>query len=174
LQGIWRDEWNADGTPGLRWKHEDPDKSESDSEDDPDAPPSPPQIFFGTPGRLPRRPKSTKEKKRIAERAREASRPLHQFISQVSLECERILQEADWADLRGRRTANAPDIHDSDMHSRACEIVKDKWIRWGIWNLNWKVLPGMTWNHERPLEELLADGSMVLWDGTRYLRLQGW
>ena len=104
-QGIWNNKWNQFAYG--RWKHEEPLELESESrrtrKQDPHLPffPFPPK-----PQPKPRRAKSDDEKRRIAERRvirereREASRPYHQFVYQISKERERIQEEStEW----GRR-----------------------------------------------------------------------
>ncbi|TWU71216.1 hypothetical protein ED733_000464 [Metarhizium rileyi] len=55
------------------------------------------------------------------------------------------------------RVEGAP-IEDSvDINTKAYENVKNTWIKRGIWNRKWGILPGMSWKHENPLEELVAD-----------------
>ncbi|KAH8588286.1 hypothetical protein B0O99DRAFT_677560 [Bisporella sp. PMI_857] len=102
----------------------------------------------------PKRPKSDEEKRRIAERRvvreheREASRPYHQFVYQVSKERERIQEES----------ANGGSADIADINMRAYETVKNTWARRRIWKTGWGILPGMSWKHEEPLEEEAADG----------------
>lgn len=42
-----------------------------------------------------------------------------------------------------------------DINTKAYETVKAKWIKFGIWKKTWGFLPGMSWKHEHPLEDLL-------------------
>jgi hypothetical protein len=95
-QGIWNNKWNK--MAAGRWKHEQPLELQSESKTDSEAG-SPPPLFPFSPKEShpkPRRPKSDEGKRRIAERRvvrerqREASRPYHQFIYQISKERERI------------------------------------------------------------------------------------
>jgi hypothetical protein len=152
-QGIWNSKWNQFASG--RWKHEEPLEIESESETDSEAGPSPPLFsFIPKPQPKPRRPKSDDEKRRIAERRvvrereREASRPYHQFVYQISTERERIQEES-----RSREGADTVDIN-----TRAYENVKNTWTKRGIWNKRWGILPGMSWKHEEPLEDEGADG----------------
>ena len=157
-QGIWNNKWNE--MAAGRWKHEEPLELESDLETDLGAE-SPPRPFsFGMflkqpeTQRKPRRPKSDDEKRRnaeqrvIREREREASRPNHQFVYQISEERERIQDESKSGD--GTDTA--------DINTGAYENVKNTWTKRGIWNGRWGILPGMSWKHEKPLEQETADG----------------
>ncbi|KAL8650304.1 MAG: hypothetical protein Q9210_003900 [Variospora velana] len=162
-QGIWKDKWDEMAAGRYmnvgKWKHEEPLELESESETDTEAG-SPPPTFsiFGVPQKpsqpKPRRPKSDAEKRRIAERRvirerqREASRPYHQFIYQISKERERIQDES----------ANGEGADAADINTRAYENVKNIWTKRGIWNARWGILPGMSWKHEEPLEEEAADG----------------
>ena len=164
-QGIWRDEW-VGYEPGPRWKHEDPYEPESEIEED------------------------TEHDARERERAREASRPFHQFIYQVSVERDRILEgeiespfqrffyqvspERDRipeGEEEAKAGAGAPEALASstaavtpiapDINSRAYEAVKGRWVEQCLWSSKWGVLPGMTWKHEHPVEELLRDDAAL-------------
>ena len=103
-QGVWNNKWN-EMAHGL-WKYEQPLELESESEKSSDAEsPSPAFSFMylsvhSVTRREHRWPKSDDEKRQIAERRvvrereREASRPYHQFVYQVSTERVRIEDEA--------------------------------------------------------------------------------
>jgi hypothetical protein len=153
-QGIWNNKWNY-YTIG-RWKHEEPLELESESQTDTEAESSHPAFSFLSKEPQPksRRPKNDVEKRQIAERRvirereREASRPYHQFIYQVSKERERIQEES----------ANGEGADAADINTRAYEIVKNTWTKRGIWKTRWGILPGISWKHEEPLEEESADG----------------
>jgi hypothetical protein len=152
-QGIWNDKWNQFAYG--RWKHEEPLELESESETDSEAAPSSPLFsFFPKPQPRPRQPKSDDEKRRIAERRvvrereREASRPYHQFMYQISKERERIQEESE----------NGEGADAADINTRAYENIKNTWTKRGIWNERWGILPGMSWKHEEPLEEEAAVG----------------
>jgi hypothetical protein len=156
-QCIWKNEWNNKYRPDGRWKHEEPLELESESHSEAES--SAPISLFGPP-QPKRKPKSDEEKRRIAERRvarqreqereREASRPYHQFIYQISKERERIEKES--TSVEGTETA--------DINTKAYENVKNTWIKRGIWNQRWGVLPGMSWKHEEPLEQV-ADNDPV-------------
>ncbi|KAI4119823.1 MAG: hypothetical protein LQ338_002157 [Usnochroma carphineum] len=151
-QGIWNNKWNEFASG--RWKHEEPLELESESQTDSEVGALPLFSFSPKPQPKPKRPKSDDEKRRIAElrvvreREREASRPYHQFVYQISRERERILAES--AHGEGADTAN--------INTRAYENLKNTWAKRGIWNTRWGMLPGMSWKHEEPLEEEAADG----------------
>ena len=148
-QGIWNKNWSQFALG--RWKHEEPLELESESETDSEG--KPPSIFFPSPSKpKPRRSKSDEEKRRIAERRvvrereREASRPCHQFVYQISKERERIQEES----------ANGEGADAADIDMRAYENVKNTWTQRGIWNGKWAT-PGMSWKHEQPFEEYAVD-----------------
>ena len=153
-QGIWNNKWNY-YTIG-RWKHEEPLELESELGMDTESESLRPPFSFLSkePQPKPRRPKSDEEKRRIAERRvvrqreREASRPYHQFVYQVSKERERIQEES----------ANGEGADAADINTRAYKTVKNTWTKRGIWKTRWGILPGMSWKHEEPLEEEAADG----------------
>lgn len=44
-----------------------------------------------------------------------------------------------------------------DINTKAYENVKNTWEKRGIWNVRWGILPGTSWKHEQPLEDLLKD-----------------
>ncbi|KAF4632618.1 hypothetical protein G7Y89_g5509 [Cudoniella acicularis] len=166
-QGIWKDEWDEMAAGRYRnigrWKHEELLELGSESETDTETESPPPSFsIFGMPQKppqpkprqpKPRRPTSDDEKRRIAERRvvqkreREASRPYHQFIYQISKERELIQDES----------ANWGGADAADINTRAYENVKNTWTKRGIWNGRWGMLPGMLWKHEEPLEEEAAD-----------------
>jgi hypothetical protein len=153
-QGIWN-KWNDIYTAG-RWKHEEPLEVESESEADSETE-SPLRPFslgmsLKPPRQKPRRPKSDEEKRPIAERRaereREASRSYYQFVYQISKERELIEDES--------RSEEGASI--AEVNSKAYEKVKETWIKRGIWNKKWGILPRVSWKHEEPLEEETADG----------------
>ncbi|KAH6884921.1 hypothetical protein B0T10DRAFT_577314 [Thelonectria olida] len=43
------------------------------------------------------------------------------------------------------------------INTTAYERVKNNWMETGIWNSKWGVLPGMSWKHEQPLQEMLRE-----------------
>ncbi|KAL5330825.1 hypothetical protein ACEPPN_000349 [Leptodophora sp. 'Broadleaf-Isolate-01'] len=151
-QGIWNNRWNQFASG--RWKHEEPLEIESESETDTEAESSRPLFSsLSKPQPKPRRPKNDEEKRRIAERRvvrereRVASRPYHQFVYQISKERERIQEESK--NREGDDTA--------DINTRAYNNVKNTWTKRGIWNKKWGVLPGMSWKHEQPFEEMVRE-----------------
>lgn len=151
-QGIWNVKWGP-GMPTGLWKHEEPLdlKSESDSEDDPDTQAK--SIFSGE--ARPQAPNSEDKMRRLAERQilrereREASRPFNQFVYQVSAERERIRSK--------RRPAEHDALDPVDINSRAYESVKVTWVKRGIWNHRWGILPGMNWKHEEDLDGMILE-----------------
>ncbi|CAG8959870.1 hypothetical protein HYFRA_00013142 [Hymenoscyphus fraxineus] len=159
-QGIWKNTWNK--FAAGRWKHEEPLEIESESESEletagdleTETSRAPPLFFLvPKPELKPRQPKSDAEKRRTAERRvvrereREASRPYHQLIYQISKERERI--QGEFANDGGADIA--------DINTRAYENVMNTWTKRGLWNKKWGVLPGMSWKHEQPLEEMVRE-----------------
>jgi hypothetical protein len=151
-QGIWNNKWDCRHM-SRTWKHEEPLEVESESETDTEAEPQfSSSLFEKKPLPKPKRPKSDEERRGIAERRairereREASRPFHQFVYQVSKERERIQSETGSGEIIATGTAVA------DINTRAYENVKNTWVRRGIWNGKWGILPGMFWKHEEPLD----------------------
>lgn len=135
------------------WEHEEPLEAESESETAPEAEPLL-GIFSAyekQPQSEPEPPKCDNKKLSLAERRvvrslqREASRPYHQFVYQVSAERERIHKQSNPEE----------DPSPPDMGTTAYENVKNIWTRRGIWDKRWGLLPGMTWKHEEDLEEVL-------------------
>lgn len=91
-------------------------------ETDSEAGPPPPLFSFSPkPQPKPRRAKSDDEKRRIVERRvirereREASRPYHQFVYQISKERERIQEES----------TNGEGANATDINTGAYENVKN-------------------------------------------------
>lgn len=198
-QGIWKEKW-ADGFRTGRWKYEEPLELESESEDDSAAEGEPSYSLFGPPRERaeakPRRAKRAEELQgsaerrlvREREREREASRPFHQFVYQVSKERERIQDEMNSPTMRSfdpfrtiygkidyylhnwapeRRFQEEPnegratDETPPDINTAAYARVKDTWTKRGIWNREWGLLPGMSWKHEQSLEEMLREDDVV-------------
>jgi len=159
-QGIWNDKWTDTASTGV-WKHEQPLELELEPELEAETNDQPSLFSFSKP--KPRRPKSDEEVRKMAElrarreREREASRPFHQFFYQVLKESERIKDESgSW------EAVAAP----ADINTRAYENIKNTWIKRKIWNSKWGILPGMSWRHEDPLEEELADGPVPIQTNT--------
>ena len=152
-QGIWNSRWNKFALG--RWKHEEPLELESESETDSEAGFSSFPSSLKQTQRKATRPKSDEEKRQSAERRvvreheREASRPYYQFIYQISKERGRIQDESPNGEGFG--------IGLHDINTTAYENVKDIWTKRGIWNKRWGILPGMSWKHEEPFEEVMAD-----------------
>lgn len=165
-QGIWDPKWYESNlerwgegvlnTPLLDalWLHEAPpedDNSDTDEEH------SSTNIILG-----PRRQKTEEEARQSAERRaerrrrREVTRPIHQFNYQVSRERERLLEELE----RAKEAAGDDAVQQRcppDICTQAYTIVKDRWVERRIWVEKWGILPGMTWLHERDMEELALE-----------------
>ncbi|KAK4204867.1 hypothetical protein QBC40DRAFT_249602 [Triangularia verruculosa] len=137
-QGIWNDNWN-DMAQG-RWKHE--ELFELSSESEHEMPPT--GLFSMQTGQRTelRREYKGGDGRAIRKRQFDGTRPFHQFIYQVSKERERVQNMFEV----GAGFAFPPDIN-----TQAYDIVKDIWIKRGIWDATWGILPGMSWKHERPL-----------------------
>ncbi|RSL71938.1 hypothetical protein CEP54_001064 [Fusarium duplospermum] len=75
----------------------------------------------------------------------EASRPYRQFLYQIVKEREWIKDEMDFK-IRYRP-------YNFDLDAMAYETVKHNWTDGGLWNPEWKELPGGTWLHEEPIQE---------------------
>jgi hypothetical protein len=154
-QGIWNSKWNQFASG--RWKHEEPLELESGSGTDSETEFSRPlfSLFLKEP--KPRRLKSDKAKRQIEERRvirereREASRPYHQFVYQISNERERIQYQL--------RSVEGGGMSNADINTTAYQNVKNTWTKRGIWNERWGILPGMLWKHEEPLEDEPGDGN---------------
>ncbi|EXJ96342.1 hypothetical protein A1O1_01468 [Capronia coronata CBS 617.96] len=147
-QGIWP--WDGTASDGI-WKHERSPEPDTDVDTD-EA--SPAAIFsFGPskPNPKRRQVKSDQEKQQdmerraTRERQRQASRPFFQFIYQVSQERDRI--------HRGDASNPMP----VDINTTAYQNVRDIWVKRHIWDKRWGIMPGMTWKHEHPWEELLEE-----------------
>lgn len=157
-QGIWNRHFNWNAW-GADWKHTEPLEPETDSEADSEAnSPSTPPLCLN-PKHTRREPTSRNEKLLAAarqivqeseimrEREREASRPYHQFVYQVSKEREKIQEDSqDWT---------SPDV--VDINTKAYENVKTLWNERKIWNVHWGTLPGMSWKHEVPFNMEAVD-----------------
>lgn len=87
------------------------------------------------------------ERQATLKREREASRPIHQFLYHVLRE---VQGEIGSEEIAANTTA-------ANIYTKAYETVKSTWIRRGIWNRNWGILPGMSWKHEQPLGAAAAD-----------------
>ncbi|KAI1773049.1 hypothetical protein F4818DRAFT_443929 [Hypoxylon cercidicola] len=139
-QGIWNEKWSnvADGC----WKHEEPLEI--------------PQ--YGIPPENPlkhKRRKTRKGRRKVFEPQtkeapeRQASRPLNQFMYQVSRAREQIQRELKV----GLDSIYIPE----DINTRAYNMVKETWTERGIWDPRWSILPGTSWKHERPLKQFTDD-----------------
>ncbi|KAL8903845.1 MAG: hypothetical protein Q9171_007256 [Xanthocarpia ochracea] len=129
-QGIWNDRWPSKG-PWITdlWKHQEPLHRSTNST-------SPP------PKRRKRNPLTVNQRAQ-AKCDPEASRPIHQFLWQLHKERDRIINEHTDGTSTG---AFSLDINDT-----AYESIKSTWVRRGIWDIKWGILPGMSWKHEWPL-----------------------
>ncbi|KAJ4315064.1 hypothetical protein N0V84_008576 [Fusarium piperis] len=172
-QGIWRDEFIFG--EGTKWKHEDSASVELKCKTEGDG------NAFSLTGQETRSLEAGNvrgAKVQAQEREREASRPFHRFVYQVLIEREKLLEtlatppgfkispkdpsEDSDEGLEAYYEALGPEIrkkhseHLPDVNSKACEVVKCKWQKRGIWDDAWGgSMPGMSWKHEIPLVEFL-------------------
>ena len=153
-QGIWNNKWNS--VAAGRWKHEEPLKDDLELERILTThAPLRASLFSHHFEPETTRPDSDNEKRHIIEqrvkreREREASRPYHQFVFQISKERERIENESTNGEVAS--------VSAADINTRAYENIKSTWIRRRIWNERWGIMPGMLWKHEDPLEENIPD-----------------
>ena len=134
-QGIWRKEWDTkEGSPKpkRKWKHEEPLKLKGDTNSG---------VHFGAEQRK-KEIQDCLEKLSAQKRRHDASRPFHQFMSQISEECERIVDKAKTEGFN------------FDINTLAYEAVKSRWVKRGIWDRRWGTLPGMQWKHEESPESV--------------------
>ncbi|CAG8886338.1 unnamed protein product [Penicillium egyptiacum] len=145
-QGIWNKEWGK--TPQMRWMHE----------ASPEITPAPEidtgafshlrdGLFSSFGSALPTGKKIQEGGERRAKQKTGdgASRPFQQFIYQISKERERVQNDSD------SPGGTAPVPTSTDINTKAYETVKAIWVKRGIWNEEWGILPGMAWKHEGPL-----------------------
>ncbi|KAJ6041578.1 uncharacterized protein N7446_010539 [Penicillium canescens] len=148
-QGIWNEQWK--NMPKTRWMHEESRDMSSASETDTStalklnlfSPLEKAESWSSQPY------SGSIIQQRVERRARqknknEASRPFHQFIYQISEEREQ-LQSGSPDDTV---LVSAP----LDINTNAYNNVKRTWVKRGIWNEKWGILPGMLWKHEGPLQ----------------------
>ncbi|KAI5857428.1 hypothetical protein GGS23DRAFT_600762 [Durotheca rogersii] len=168
-QRIWNHKWNA-MDDGL-WKHQDPDEPESEPEPETagmddilDGVYLPPVAHhhFHRSQPFQRKNPAIQAAERLTEPPckREESRPIRQFIYQLSRERKRIERELNV----GKDPTSVP----CDINTRAYERVKKLWLDRGIWDKRWGVLPGMSWRHELPPENFMTyertPKESALWD----------
>ena len=139
-QGLWDERW--DDQAYKIWKHESQDS----------LPPEQASFFVKDTvvsdlGLRRRRPQKDLEdeyqeavKFAVEHESRQSSRPCYQFVYQL---CE----ERQWIKMG---LSNAIQGADVDIDTRAYESVKSRWIRDGIWEDDWNLIPGVSWRHERP------------------------
>jgi len=158
-QGIWDDRWDIQ--PGKIWKHESQDFPQSAG---------PSHSVNG--GKL-----GTKKKAKYSDlqdeyqeivrfavdsRQWQLSRPCHQFVHQF---CE----ERQW--MKMGLSKEGQDQH-SNLDTRAYESVKSRWIRDGIWDDDWSLIPGVSWKHERPRKIPLPQEIFRMEDAYKATRME--
>ncbi|KAK7962842.1 uncharacterized protein PG986_003667 [Apiospora aurea] len=129
-QGIWDEKWKEMHPQGSEvpcgpWKHERP------LEINPESQARAGQLAF-----------------QHADK-REASRPFHQFIYQVSAERERSREAL--------RVQGPNEVDPANINTIAYEKVKGRWVKRGIWDRHWGILPGMNWKHEQDFQKILLE-----------------
>lgn len=139
-QGIWDERWASQ--PGKIWKHE--------LRDSP--PPVRPSKSVKDGGvsklrtKRKRQPCDLEEEYQeivrcaIGFQNRQSSRPCYQFIYQFD-------KEREWIKM-GLSTQDQDQL--ASVDTRAYENLKSRWIRDGIWDDDWALIPGTSWRHERP------------------------
>ena len=68
------------------------------------------------------------------------SRPCYQFVYQF---CE----ERQWIKMG---LSNQTEDPHANVDTKAYANLKSRWIRDGIWDEDWTLIPGISWRHERP------------------------
>jgi hypothetical protein len=148
-QGIWNDEWV--NMPSEQWMHEESSVITPEPETDTGSGPHL-GLFASLESALPTG--TGKNVRQGGERPKqktwdEPSRPFHQFIYQISKERERVRNLYTGPSL----FHSDPDpVAIADVNTNAYERVKSIWVKRGIWNEAWGILPGMAWKHESPLQ----------------------
>jgi hypothetical protein len=147
-QGIWDEEWGK--TPQMRWMHEPSPEITPEPETYPGARPLL-GLFAPLGGALPtdtgKNVRQAGERQPKQKTGDEPSRPFHQFIYQISKESERVRN----LDARLPTIFHDPEPPAANINTNAYERVKSIWVKRGIWNEEWGILPGMAWKHESPL-----------------------
>ena len=139
-QGIWDERWASH--PGKIWKHElrdspSPVRSSKSVKDD---------GVSKLRTKRKRQPCDLEEEYQeivrcaIGFQNRQSSRPCYQFIYQFD-------KEREWIKM-GLSTQHQDQHANIDM--RAYENLKSRWIRDGIWDDDWALIPSTSWRHERP------------------------
>ena len=139
-QGIWDERWASQ--PSKQWKHELqtslPLVRPSDSAKE--------SGVTGLNTRHKRKLSGLKEEYHETARSaveyqdRQSSRPCYQFLYQ-------FCQEREWIKMG---LSNQDRDQQINLDAKAYEIVKTRWIKNGIWDVDWTFVPGTSWRHERP------------------------
>ncbi|KAI1161037.1 hypothetical protein F5B18DRAFT_469147 [Nemania serpens] len=142
-QGIWNEKWNT--SDNWTWKHEESLTAELRDK-------GPVSVFSEQRAEVETNNEEQGQEQAswaARQRERDATRPFNQFIFQVTKKRKRIQKRLtpDQATASGL----------ADINTKAYEEVKNTWINRGIWNVKWGILPGMSWKHEQPLEEMLQE-----------------
>ncbi|KAI1305449.1 hypothetical protein F5Y03DRAFT_384448 [Xylaria venustula] len=151
-QGIWNEEW-VNPRVKWTWKHEEPPTPKRQDDE------APSSLISANRTQKGKEVEKDPQAQAMLEREREASRPFHQFVYQVSKQRERIQQLLSH---EGAAITAPPDIN-----TAAYDVVKATWMKRGIWNTKWGMFPGMSWRHEQTLEDMLRE---EMGDDYRYER----
>ncbi|KAI0449025.1 hypothetical protein F5B21DRAFT_75864 [Xylaria acuta] len=143
-QGTWRSNWPSSLGYSwgmcMRWKHQDPLEIEGEMMDEEWL------LHNNVTNPAPEIPRD-EEERRCMERRRKASRPIAQLQYQVGKACERLV-------VKYQATPSITQ-EPADIGTLAYNEVKERWVKRGMWNPAWGVLPGRRWKHENPFEDML-------------------
>ncbi|KAI1734088.1 hypothetical protein F4680DRAFT_471394 [Xylaria scruposa] len=194
-QGIWNKNWKRWGAAIWRWKHEEPlelgpelqivsetetkfpfyspfpwtmrsehetaeeENSEDDDSEENDSDEEDGEEEQEEEKKDDEETLRIKKERDVREREREASRPFYQFVYQLSKEREKIQQQL----RHNGETITDPD----DISTIAYEATKNIWIKRGIWDEKWGIMPGMSWRHEQQSHDEWLEQQMrgVTWPG---------
>ncbi|GAP89476.1 putative major royal jelly protein [Rosellinia necatrix] len=150
-QRIWREEWENGWDMGCRWRHEDPPEPE------PIVPPRKPcHGRFSNPRQTPEEIEERKRRQqaraewKLRQNVRHASRPFARFIHQMD-------ERRGWIEERSKADESPP-LDRMEINTIAYQEVQARWKRRGIWDERWGIMPGMSWKHEFPLDEVMRVG----------------
>ena len=91
------------------------------------------------------------ERQAVDYQHRQSSPPCYQFLSQ-------FCQEREWIKM-GLCDQDHEQDQQTNLDTKACEILKSRWIRNGIWDDDWTFVPGTSWRYERPWKTADSKGT---------------
>ena len=161
-QGIWDEVW--DSQPGKVWKHElqDPLRPMRSSD----------SVKEGRVTKL-----ETKQKRKHSDleeeyhevvrcavdyQNRQSSRPCYQFLYQ-------FCQEREWIKMG---LSKQDQDQQTKLDTIAYESLRSRWIRDGIWDDDWTLIPGTSWRHERPRKTLDPHETYRMEDAYKAARME--